>query len=73
MVYKRLYRSRKEKVIGGVCGGIGEYFDVDPTIVRLIWILITVLSAGLGIIGYLVAWLIIPKKPYLESNKKVKK
>jgi len=59
---KRLYRSGKEKILGGVCGGIAEYFNVDPTIIRIIWILI-VLGYGAGIIAYIIAWIIIPKNP----------
>lgn len=58
---KRLHRSKKNKIIGGVCGGIGEYFDVDPTIIRLLWILF-VFSFGSGILAYIVAWIIIPKR-----------
>jgi len=60
---KRLYRSAKDKVLGGVCGGIAEYFNVDPVVVRLAWILITLLSLGAGLFGYIIAWLIIPKNP----------
>ena len=52
---KRLYRSRDERMIAGVCGGLAEYFEADPTLIRLIWVLI-VLMGGAGIIGYLVAW-----------------
>ena len=59
---KRLYRSGKEKILGGVCGGIAEYFNVDPTIIKIIWILI-VLGYGAGIIAYIIAWIIIPKNP----------
>ncbi|MFH1608070.1 MAG: PspC domain-containing protein [archaeon] len=59
---KRLYRSKKERIFGGVCGGIAEYLDTDPTIVRLIWALITIFSVGAGLIAYLIAWLIIPEK-----------
>ena len=58
---KKLYRSNK-KVIAGVCGGLGEYFNIDPTIVRVLWILITIFSMGLGIIAYIVCWIIIPEK-----------
>ena len=58
---KRLYRSKKERIIAGVCGGIAEYFDVDPTLIRLIWILI-IFMGGAGIIAYLIAWIIIPEK-----------
>jgi phage shock protein C len=60
---KRLYRSGKERILGGVCGGLGEYLDMDPTIVRLIWILLTLLSVGLGIVFYIIAWFIIPRNP----------
>ena len=59
---KKLYRSRKNRVIAGVLGGLDEYFDVDPTAVRLVWILLTLLSAGTGIIFYLIAWLIMPER-----------
>jgi phage shock protein PspC (stress-responsive transcriptional regulator) len=50
---KRLHRSRTEKMIGGVCGGLAEYFGVDPTLIRVIWVLIT-LMAGAGILLYLI-------------------
>ncbi len=59
---KRLYKSGNERILGGVCGGIGEYFDVDPTIIRLLWILF-VLFFGLGILLYFIAWFIIPRNP----------
>jgi phage shock protein C len=59
---KRLYRSRTERIIAGVCGGIGEYFEVDPTLIRLLWV-IFVLLGGSGIIGYIIAWIIIPEEP----------
>jgi phage shock protein C len=59
---KRLYRSKKESIFGGVCGGIGEYVNADPTIIRLLWIILTILSGGLGILVYLVAWIITPQK-----------
>jgi phage shock protein C len=56
---KRLHRSRTEKMIAGVCGGIAEYLDIDPTIVRLIWVLIALL-AGAGVLLYLICWIVIP-------------
>ncbi len=60
---KKLYLSDVDKKIGGVCGGLGEYFDMDPTVVRVIFILIALLSLGLGIIAYILIWMIIPRKP----------
>lgn len=60
----RLYRSKKNRIIAGVCGGIGEYFKIDPTVVRLLWLLISVVSAGVGgLIAYIIAWIIIPEEP----------
>ena len=58
---KRLYRSRTDRIFGGVCAGIGEYAEVDPTIVRLIWVVLTLLSLGVGLAVYIVAWIIIPE------------
>jgi phage shock protein C len=68
MVKKRLYRSRKDYMIAGVCGGIDEYFDVDSTLVRLLAVLV-VLLGGAGIIVYLIAWIIIPKNPEQISDE----
>ncbi len=58
---KRLYRSRKDRVIGGVCGGIAEYLEVDPTLVRVLWV-VGSLMWGAGILAYLLCWIIIPEK-----------
>ena len=61
MMNKRLYKSRDEKTIDGVCGGIAEYFDIDPTLVRLIWAVFG--ATGGGILAYIVAAIIIPTRP----------
>ncbi|MBT1278983.1 PspC domain-containing protein [Thermoanaerobacter sp. CM-CNRG TB177] len=58
---KRLVRSRKNRMIGGVCGGIAEHLGTDPTVVRLIWA-VTTLFWGTGIILYLLAWAVIPEE-----------
>ncbi len=58
---KKLYRSTTDKVIGGVLGGFAEYINVGPTVVRLVYVLITLLSFFAGIIFYIIAWIIIPK------------
>jgi phage shock protein PspC (stress-responsive transcriptional regulator) len=59
---KRLYRSKKERMLGGVCAGLGEHLDIDPTVIRLIWAVATVLSFGTGIIVYILAWILIPEE-----------
>ena len=57
---KKLYKSNTDKKLSGVCGGIAEYFDIDSTIVRLIWVFFT-LFVGCGIIAYIIAALVMPK------------
>ena len=59
---KRLYRSCENRILGGVCGGLAEYFDVDPVIVRLLWVLFS-LAFGSGVLAYIIAWIIIPRNP----------
>lgn len=59
---KRLYKNSENKMISGVCQGLSEYFNLDVTIIRLIWVIVTLCSAGLGIIGYLIAAVIMPDK-----------
>ncbi len=56
---KRLQRSRTERMVAGVCGGIAEYLDVDPTLVRLLWVAIT-LMGGAGVLLYIILWVIMP-------------
>ena len=58
----RLYKSRTDKVFEGVCGGIGEYFGIDPVVIRLLWV-VMVIFGGTGVLAYLIAMLIIPKDP----------
>ena len=67
--YKKLYRSRENRMIGGVCGGLGEYFDIDPTLVRVLFIL----GAFLGIPGalvliYLVMLILVPQEPEMATE-----
>ena len=56
---KRLYKSSTDKKVCGVCGGIANYFDVDPTVIRLIWVIFT-LAGGSGLIAYIIAAIIMP-------------
>ena len=61
---KRLYKIEEGKKLCGVCGGIAEYFDIDPTIVRLLWIIL-ICCVGTGVLAYIVAAIIMPKKSEL--------
>lgn len=58
---KKLKRSRSDKIIAGVCGGIGEYFNIDPVIVRIVWVLLAFMPGGPGFLAYLICALIIPE------------
>ncbi len=59
---KRLYRSRRDRKIAGVCGGLAAYFGMDPVIPRVIWVVL-LLAAGMGLLAYIVCWLVIPEEP----------
>jgi len=59
---RKLYRSVDDRKIAGVCGGLGDYFDIDPTIVRLLWVSM-VLAFGTGVLAYILAWIIVPEIP----------
>ena len=60
MENKRLYRSTRNCMLAGVCGGIAEYFNIDPTLIRLAWVLFCALG-GSGVLAYIIAAIIIPK------------
>ncbi len=64
MIQKKLYKSRDKKVCG-VCAGVAEYFEIDPTIIRVIWALVA-LSTGFGFVAYIVAAVILDEKPENE-------
>jgi phage shock protein C len=64
---KKLYRSRKNSMIAGVCGGLGEYFNVDPIIMRLAAVIL-VFADGIGLLAYIIAWIVIPRNPEMEAE-----
>lgn len=64
---KRLYKSDTEVMIGGVCGGLAEYFNIDPSIVRLIYVLLGV-TGGSGLFFYLLLWAILPTKSEISND-----
>ena len=69
-VKKRLHKSKDNKVLSGVLGGLGEYFEIEPTILRLGWLVIVVLTGFFpGVIAYVIATLIVPQKPKTKSKK----
>ncbi|MDI6898597.1 MAG: PspC domain-containing protein [Methanolinea sp.] len=59
---KKLERPRKGRLLGGVCAGIGTYFDLDPVLVRILWVALTVASVGIGVIVYIAAWILMPEE-----------
>ncbi|MEQ8774424.1 MAG: PspC domain-containing protein [Marinoscillum sp.] len=60
---KRLYRSKKDSMLAGVCGGIAEYFDLDPTLVRIGYLVLSALSVGFpGILVYIILWIVVPEQ-----------
>ena len=60
---KRLMRSRYDSKIAGVCGGFAEYFEVDPTLVRLLWLIFIFFPIPGGLLAYIIAWIVLPKEP----------
>jgi phage shock protein C len=59
---KKLYRSTKDSVIAGICGGLGNYLNVDPVLIRVLWAVFFLLG-GAGLLAYIIAWIIIPEEP----------
>lgn len=69
MTNRRLYRSRRECMVAGVCGGLAEYFDIDPTIVRVVYVLLTLFN-GTGVALYILMWIIVPEEPAKAGGDK---
>ena len=64
---KRLFRSTKNVMVSGVCGGIAEYAGIDPSIIRILWVVLSISSAGVGLIAYIACAIILPKD--IDVNK----
>jgi phage shock protein C len=64
---RRLYRSSTDKKIGGVCGGLAEYFDIDPLLIRLLFVVVALIGGG-GVLLYIILWIITPERPF-TANK----
>jgi len=67
-VVKKIYRLEDDKKIGGVCSGLADYFDIDPTLVRLGVIVLTVITNGAGLFAYVAAWAVMPEKSVVSNN-----
>jgi len=66
---KRLYRSEKNSIFFGICGGLGDYFEIDPVILRVIWLLVVVFTGVVpGLLVYIIAFFIIPKETVVKAN-----
>jgi phage shock protein PspC (stress-responsive transcriptional regulator) len=61
LMNRRLYRSRTDSVIGGVAGGVAEYLDVDPSIVRIVWAVLAIVTGGIFFVLYIVMWIVVPE------------
>jgi phage shock protein C len=66
--YRKLYRSRADRVVAGVLGGFAEYANMDPTLVRALYVLLTLITGGGAIVAYLILWLVIPEAPQPPTN-----
>ena len=64
---RKLFRSRNNRIIAGVCSGLGEYFSIDPTLVRLLFVFTAILG-GPGLIAYLIFWIVVPLEPEEPSS-----
>ena len=67
MSSKRLYRSRIDRMIAGVCGGLAKYFDIDPTIVRVLFV-VTIFIGGGGILAYIILWIVVPEEQIIFQS-----
>ena len=69
--YRKLYRSRKERMIAGVCGGLGDYFDIDPTLVRLLFVVATLFGGPMGPLAYLIFMIVVPNEAEVQPSVSV--
>lgn len=65
---KKLYRSRKDKMIAGIAGGLGEYFDIDTTLIRIL-LVVSLFFGGFGLLAYIILWIVVPEEPYAYNNE----
>jgi phage shock protein C len=66
---KRLVRPREGRKIAGVCLGVAEYFDLDVTLVRVVWLVVSLLPPSIGLLSYVIAWIVMPEEPYMLTSQ----
>ncbi len=71
--YRKLYRSRNERMIAGVCGGLGEYFGIDPTLVRLLFVVATLFGGPMGPLAYLIFMIAVPNETEVQPSVPMEK
>jgi len=64
---KKLYRSQENRMLTGICAGIGEYFEIDPSLIRILWVLFS-FAGGAGVLAYIAAYIIVPERPFLQKR-----
>ena len=64
---KKLYRSQDNRMLAGICAGIGEYFEIDPSLIRILWVLFS-FAGGAGVLAYIAAYIIVPERPFLQKR-----
>jgi phage shock protein PspC (stress-responsive transcriptional regulator) len=64
---KKLYRSNKDKMLGGIAGGLAEYFAIDPTLVRIIFV-VSLFAGGAGVLAYIILWIVVPEEPFVFAT-----
>ena len=64
---KKLYRNRVDRMIGGVAGGLAEYFNIDPTLVRVLFA-VSIAFSGVGILAYIILWIVVPEQPIIFQS-----
>jgi len=68
---KKLYRSNKDKMLGGVAGGLAEYFSIDSTLVRIIFV-VSLFAGGAGVLAYIILWIVVPEEPFAFTSPDLK-
>ncbi len=66
--YKRLYRSREDRMLAGVCAGLARYLNIDPVVARVLFAVITIFTWGTGILAYILLWILVPEEPVAPNT-----